>query len=126
MRNHVIKGIISPLLVVFFLVTIWLPGAKAAMIDTQSLIVSQEQGLQSDLQKALAREDVCRELEALGVDPLEVNARVAALTPEELQQLRERVDDLPAGSSALAVIGAVFVVLLVLELVGVTNIFTKL
>ena len=126
MRKYVIKGIISPLLVVFFLVTIWLPGAKAAMIDTHSLIVSQEQGLQSDLQKALAREDVCRELETLGVDPLEVNARVAALTPEELKQLQQRVNDLPAGSSALAVIGAVFIVLLVLELVGVTNIFTKL
>ncbi len=126
MKKHVMKRIISPLLVVFLLVTIWVPGAKAAMVDTQSLIISQEQGLQSELQMALSREDVRQELVALGVDPLQVDARVAALTPGELKQLKERINDLPAGSSALAVIGVVFIVLLVLELVGVTNIFTKL
>jgi hypothetical protein len=36
------------------------------------------------------------------------------------------MQDLPAGGSALAVIGVVFLVLLILELVGVTNIFTKI
>lgn len=119
------KGITSHLLIVFFLVTIWVPGTKAAMVDTQSLIVSQEQGLQAELQTALARDDVRRELVAMGVDPMQVDARVAALTPGELQQLQERINDLPAGSDALAVVGVVFVVLLILELVGVTNIFTN-
>ena len=46
---------------------------------------------------------------------------------QELQQLADRLQDLPAGGdSALAVIGVVFLVLLILELVGVTNIFTGL
>lgn len=126
MRKHVKKRIISPLLVVFFVVTIWVPGAKAVIVNTQSLITSQELGLQAKLQTALAREDVRQELVAMGVDPLQVDARVAALTPEELRQLQLKINDLPAGSSALAIIGAVFLVLLILELVGVTNIFTRL
>ena len=120
------KKIINPLLVVFFLVSVWVPGAKAAIVNTQSLIASQEQGLQAKLQTALTREDVRQELVAMGVEPLQVDARVAALTPAELQQLQLQINDLPAGSNALAVIGAVFLVLLILELVGVTNIFTNL
>jgi hypothetical protein len=40
--------------------------------------------------------------------------------------LRAQIDSLPAGGDAIAVIGVVFLVLLILELVGVTNIFTKI
>ena len=126
MREHVMKRLINPVLVVFFLVTIWVPGAKAAVVSTQSLISSQGSEIQSELQTALAREDVRQELMTMGVDPLQVDARVAALTPEELRLLQQNIKDMPAGSSALAVIGAVFLVLLILELVGVTNIFTNL
>lgn len=39
--------------------------------------------------------------------------------------MQGQVDRLPAGGSALAVIGVVFVVLLILELVGVIDIFKK-
>jgi len=45
---------------------------------------------------------------------------------QELSHLQNHINDLPAGSSALALLGAVFLVLIVLELVGVTNIFSKL
>ena len=62
----------------------------------------------------------------MGVDPAAVQERLAALTDEELQTLEGRLDSLPAGGDALAVIGIVFVVLIILELVGVTNIFTKM
>ena len=34
-----------------------------------------------------------------------------------------QLDNMPAGSSVLVVVGIVFVVLLVLELVGVTDVF---
>ena len=60
---------------------------------------------------------------ALGVDPLDAQARVAALTDSELQTLDRQIGELPAGGDVLAVIGVVFIVLLILELVGVINIF---
>ena len=39
--------------------------------------------------------------------------------------LAERMGELPAGGDALAVIGVVFLVLIILELVGVIDIFKK-
>jgi hypothetical protein len=36
------------------------------------------------------------------------------------------MEQLPAGGDIIAVVGIVFVVLLVLELVGVTNVFTAI
>jgi len=74
----------------------------------------------------LARDDVRAQLIAMGVDPAAASARVAMLTQTERQQLEQQIDKLPAGGSLLALIGAVFVVLLILELVGVINIFQKI
>jgi hypothetical protein len=46
------------------------------------------------------------------------------LSDSELQELEARMDELPAGAdSALTVLGIVLLVLLVLELVGVTDVF---
>lgn len=97
----------------------------AAPIGTDTLIqLDQRDELLSSIQAELAREEVRAEFLARGVSPKEVDARVAALSTEELQQLKLQIDELPAGG-LLAVIGVVFVVLLILELVGVTNVFTK-
>jgi hypothetical protein len=74
---------------------------------------------------ALARAEVRQELVALGVDPATVEGRIAGLTDSELRALADRMADLPAGGDALAVIGIVFLVLLILEAVGVIDIFKK-
>jgi hypothetical protein len=62
---------------------------------------------------------------ALGVDPAQVESRVAALTDAELSRLAGQMSEMPAGGDALAVIGIVFIVLLILELTGVIDIFKK-
>ena len=62
---------------------------------------------------------------ALGVDPAQVETRVAALTDSELRTLAGQIAEAPAGADALAVIGIVFLVLLILEAVGVIDIFKK-
>ena len=77
--------------------------------------------------RALASEQVSRQLTRLGVDQEQVDARVAALTDEELHALAQRMDSTPAGGVGfLGVIGIAFVVLLVLELVGAIDIFKKM
>ena len=97
----------------------------AAPIGTDTLIqLDQRDELLSSIQAELARDEVRAEFLARGVSPKEVDARVAALSTEELRQLKLQIDELPAGG-LLAVIGVVFVVLLILELVGVTNIFNN-
>jgi hypothetical protein len=48
------------------------------------------------------------------------------LSDSELLLLEAEMDRQVAGGDALAVIGTVFLVLLILELVGVTDIFKKI
>jgi len=50
---------------------------------------------------------------------------VAALTDSELRTLAGQMAEMPAGADALAVIGIVFLVLLILEAVGVIDVFKK-
>ena len=72
----------------------------------------------------LAREDVAGQLQKYGVDPAVIEARVRGLTTAELLVLESRIDQQIAGAGdLLTLIGAVFLVLLILELVGVTDIF---
>jgi hypothetical protein len=77
----------------------------------------------ADIQSDLARDEVRHALITLGVDPQQAQARVSSLSDTELNQLAGELETLPAGGDVLALIGAVFVVLLILELTGVINIF---
>jgi hypothetical protein len=115
------------MLLVLSMSLLGVPAASlAAPIGTDTLVQLEQRGeLLSRIQTQLARDDVRAQFLQRGVSPTEVDARVAALSTEELQMLSMQLDELPAGGSLLAVIGVVFVVLLVLELVGVTNVFTK-
>jgi len=101
--------------------------AEAGMVGTlQAVEAHTRAGDLATVNSALARDDVRTQLVALGVEPAQVEARVAALTDAELRTLAERMGQMPAGgSSALAIIGIVFLVLLILEAVGVIDIFKK-
>lgn len=103
------------------------PVAQARVIGTQTLL---EQTLRQEridkVNALLAREDVRKQLVAMGVDPQAAQERVANLTDDELQLLEQRIDSLPAGGEVLVIVGIVFVVLLILELLGVTNFFTSI
>jgi Family of unknown function (DUF6627) len=101
-----------------------LPVANAQVVSTAAF----NQSVTRDAQIArvngyLAQDSVRAQLIGLGVDPQDAQSRVAALTDDELAMLNQRLDKLPAGGDLLAVIGVVFVVLLILELTGVINIF---
>ena len=55
-----------------------------------------------------------------------IDQRIAALTDQELQLLATDLEDMPAGGNLLGAAGVVFIVLLILELVGVIDIFNKI
>jgi len=100
--------------------------AEAGMVGTlQAVEAHSRVGDLATVNAALARDDVRTQLVALGVEPAQVEARIAAMTDAELRTLAERMDQMPAGGDALAVIGIVFLVLLILEAVGVIDIFKK-
>jgi hypothetical protein len=127
MLKPIVKRAIASLMVVNLLGPGLFTSAQAGLIGTQaSLAMEQRQGRLERVQGLVLRQEVQSQMVAMGVDPAAVQERLAALTDEELQTLEGRLDSLPAGGDALAVVGIVFVVLIILELVGVTNIFTKM
>jgi len=100
--------------------------AQAELIGTlQAVEASTRAQDLAAVNSALAREEVRAQFVALGVSPAQVESRVAALTDSELRTLAGQMAEMPAGADALAVIGIVFLVLLILEAVGVIDIFKK-
>ncbi|MFO7306074.1 MAG: PA2779 family protein [Gammaproteobacteria bacterium] len=99
--------------------------AQAQMIGTLTGLRAVERDANlAKVSAVLARAEVRDQMKALGVDATLVEARLAALTDAELSQLAQNIDSAPAGG-VLAVIGVVFIVLLILEAVGVIDIFKK-
>ncbi|TDU24413.1 hypothetical protein DFR24_4683 [Panacagrimonas perspica] len=98
--------------------------AHAGMIGTESaLSVDARASHLATVEQFMARDEVRAQLEGFGVEPAMAAERVANLSDAELQQMAFNIESQPAGAGALAVIGIVFVVLLILELVGVINVF---
>lgn len=98
--------------------------AAAGVIGTRAVMIQAEHAdTMARVQSVLDREAVQAQLVAHGVDPAAAKARIASLSTEELRQLDGRLAELPAGAGVVEIVGVVFVVLLILELVGVTDIF---
>jgi len=103
--------------------------AQAKMITTDQVL--EETHAASDRTKVetfLSREDVRKQLTSMGIDPTEAESRVASLSDEEIRKIAGQLDELPAGEGAVgAIVGAaliVFLVLLVTDLLGLTDVFT--
>jgi uncharacterized membrane protein (Fun14 family) len=103
------------------------PSVQAGIVATESaLALEQRQGRLERINAALLRDDVRGEMLRLGAAPSEVQSRLAALTDQELERIEGELDTLPAGGNVAAAIGVAFIVLIILELVGVIDIFKKL
>ena len=122
------KSILMPTALLFLLSTLWFPAANAVVLNTGSAETFQHTAPADKviIQDFLLQETVQLQLEKMGVSPELAKARVAALTPMEQQLLQQKIADLPAGAGVVEVIGIVFIVLLILELLGVTDIFKKI
>jgi hypothetical protein len=125
MMRAATRIVVLVLVTAFFSTSVLVPAAKSAAIDTTTYLTLSENSTQSQLEALFTREDVREQLVSLGVDPNDAANRIASLTPDELAKLQERMDNLPAGANFLAILGIVLVVLIVLELVGITDVFTE-
>lgn len=103
-----------------------LPANAAVIATAEAFAMQDRQERINEIQRELARDDLQKAMVSMGVDPANAQTRVASLSDAELIQLATELDSLPAGGDILALIGAVFVVLLILELTGVTNVFSNL
>ena len=126
--RHMRRGVALVLAAVMFVVSMPLGVANAALVSTEQVLADGDGA--DDRARVLAfldRADVREQIVALGVDPNEAAARVGALSDAQVREIAGRLDQLPAGQSALgAVLGAIliiFLILLVTDLLGLTDVF---
>jgi hypothetical protein len=99
-------------------------SVQAAMIGTeQAVAATTTQQNREKIAAALDRPDVVAQLEKMGVDKTEAQARVAALSDAEAASLAGRVDSMPAGGDIIGAVLFVFVLLLVTDILGLTKVF---
>jgi hypothetical protein len=100
----------------------------AKMISVETL---QDAGRVEDartfVNSVLSRDEVTASIVARGIDVHEAMARIDALSDAEIIALADRMEQLPAGGSAFGtIVGAaviVFIVLLITDIMGFTDIF---
>jgi len=126
--QRICRALALPMALVMFVEVGPLPVAHATMVSTEQVI--REDAATEDRARVmnfLAREDVRREIEALGIDPEEAAARTKALSDEEITRIAHKLDETAVGQDAVAVIvGAlllVFVILLITDLLCWTKVY---
>jgi hypothetical protein len=102
--------------------------APAAMIGTGHLVDNETRAASvSRVEVLLARADVAAQLEAFGVDKDQVVERLNGLSTAELLELEGKIEEqIAGGNDILVIIGIVFLVLLILDLTGVTDVFKSI
>ena len=103
-------------------------SATAALIGTESVInTDRAQNAREYLKSLLARQDVRNALVSQGIDPREAKNRIDSLTDEEATLVADQLQELPAGgdffTTLLIVALIVFLVLLITDMTGYTDIF---
>ncbi len=121
------KPIAAVLVAAMTAVSVPVVPVHAAIVGTDQ-VIEQTQGTARDrVASFMKRDDVRQQLRLLGIAPGEAEARVAALSDEEIDKIAGRIDELPSGQGAVgAIIGAavlIFIVLLITDLIGLTSVF---
>ena len=77
----------------------------------------------TQIEMTLMRADVQQALLQQGVNPQDIQARVAALSDAEAAQMASQLNDLPAGGDGLGLLVMVFLILVVMDIACLTKIF---
>lgn len=101
-----------------------LTPAYASMVSTETVLQQAQRSVdRSELLKMLDREDVQNQLQAMGVDAAAAKERVASMTDEEISQLNAHLAEMPAGGDALGIVLFLFLLFVVTDMLGATDIF---
>lgn len=127
LRNSRIQRFICQLLCML-MITANMQGLAFAGIVTTDDLQHSEQAAQAHeaIKNLISRADVRDSLLENGVSTDEVMARINSMSDVELTALHGKLDKLPAGQGALEVVLLVFIILILLDLTGVTDIFPRI
>ncbi|MBA1276087.1 PA2779 family protein [Stutzerimonas azotifigens] len=100
------------------------PMANAAMIGTPEVLTEHQQQVDREqLMTMLDDQQVQEKLASMGVDRTQVEKRIASLTPAELAQFNQQLDQAPAGAGVVGVIVLFLVIFIITDMLCATNIF---
>jgi hypothetical protein len=124
MRTSIFQHIVTRLMAIAIISMGFIQVSAAGVIGTQQMVNSEaRQDQLTRMETLLARQDVAQQLAYYGVAPEMVMERVQNLSSAELMELEGKIDQQVAGGDIVGLVGAVFIVLIILELVGVIDIF---
>ncbi len=119
------KQQVAVILSSLFLVSgLFVSTAQAAVVSSTDMLVEQHQFESKQSLKAFVDlDEVKSQLLELGVSADDVNARIDAMTADELAQLNATLQDAPAGAGIVGVALTVFIVFVITDVIGATDIF---
>lgn len=97
---------------------------QAAMLDNDRILSDRQVELdRAAILQVIDRQETLQQLEKWGVDPQQARARINALTPDELAGINRELDQLRAGGDILGILLVIFIVFVITDAVGATDIF---
>ncbi|WP_296063135.1 PA2779 family protein [uncultured Amphritea sp.] len=126
LQNFIRQTWIGRIVIAFLLVmSVQSVTVNAAMVSTDTIIQTEnQQYTKSQLLQKLESAELQQQFLDMGVDPQEIQQRVASLTPDEISQLNANLASQPAGEGVLGLIGLVFVVLVITDMLCATDVFS--
>lgn len=103
----------------FFLFTLLTQPIQAGMVGTVDLL--NQQSLPQTI--ALQRQSIQQQLVELGVDQQQASIRVASLSDTQISEISQKISELPAGASAGGILLTIFIVFVITDVIGATDIF---
>lgn len=117
-------GKVVPLLSILALLSIHIAPLQAAMVDNTQLIAqSQQEITKQQVLSELERQDVQDKLVAMGVDVEDAKQRIQQMSNQELAQIAQDFEQMPAGSGILGALLIIFIVFVVTDMLGATDVF---
>ena len=98
--------------------------SQAGMISTSQMQSQQQASMdRQQILTLLDRAEVQQQLIGMGVDIDAAKDRVSQLTANELSQLNAQMGELPAGGNILGLLVLIFLVFVITDVIGATDIF---
>lgn len=108
----------------FLLVFASIGQAQAAIVSNNQLIDQVQQANDKEaLLQTIRRADVQAQLLDMGVNLADIEGRIDQMTQQEITQLNQQIDQLPVGGSVVGIIVLVFIVFVITDVIGATDIF---
>ncbi|MBI1422026.1 MAG: PA2779 family protein [Gammaproteobacteria bacterium] len=101
--------------------------SMAGIVTTEQLVDAQQVSAEREqIRDWLARDEVRKQLTTMGVDVKAAQGRVDSMTAQEVHAMADNMKNMPAGAGALETAVLVLLILILLDIAGVTDIFPNI